>query len=64
MARPMDSTLQPDTSKANAYNQNAAVEPDIASGVVIKMPRQDDELLNEEQRRELIATIWREMYGP
>jgi hypothetical protein len=36
----------------------------LAVPVQTPQSRQDVEPLNEEQRRELIATIWREIYGP
>ena len=64
MARQMESTLRPNKSMANSHSRSAAVEPKINSSVAIKVTRQDVEPLNEEQRRELIATIWREIYGP
>jgi hypothetical protein len=49
MATQMESTLRPNM---------------IDSSVVIKETRQDVEPLTDEQRRELIATLWREIYGP
>ena len=64
MARQMESTLRPNKSRANSHRQNAKVQLEINSSDVVKATRQDVELLNEEQRRELVATIWREMYGP
>jgi len=39
------------------------LEPKTNSGVVGKETRQDVEPLNDEQSRELIETISREMYG-
>jgi hypothetical protein len=63
MATPMESTPRRNKPKANSHTQNAEAQPEIDSSVVIKVTRQDVEPLNEEQRRELIATIWREMYG-
>ena len=64
MATQMESTLRRNKSRANSHSQNAEAQPEIDSGVVIEENRQDVEPLNEEQRRELIATIWREIYGP
>lgn len=64
MARQMESILPPNRSRASSPSQNAEVEPKINSSVVSNVTRQDIELLNDEQRRELIATIWREIYGP
>lgn len=64
MATQMESLLRPNKSRAKSHTQNTEVEPKIDSSVVTKVSRQDVEPLNEEQRRELIATIWREMYGP
>jgi hypothetical protein len=64
MARQMESTLRPNKSGANSHSQNSEAQPEINSIVVSKATRQDIEPLNEEQRRELIATIWREIYGP
>jgi hypothetical protein len=64
MARQMESTLRPNKSRANAHSLNAEAQPEIDSSVVIKVTRQDVEPLTDEQRRELIATIWRELYGP
>ena len=64
MARQMESTLRPYESRVSSDRQNAKAQPEIKSSDVIKATRQDVESLNEEQRRELIATIWREIYGP
>jgi hypothetical protein len=64
MATQMESTPRPNKSRASSCSQNAEAQPEIDSGVVIEETRQDVEPLNEEQRRELIATIWREIYGP
>jgi hypothetical protein len=60
MATQMESAPRPNKSRANSYRQ----KPEIDSSILIKETRQDPEPLNEEQRRELIATIWREVYGP
>ena len=64
MARQMQSTLRPNESRANLHRQNAEAQVEFNSSDVVKATRQDVEPLNEEQRRELIATIWREIYGP
>jgi hypothetical protein len=64
MATQVESTRRPNQSGANSHSQNAEAQPEIDSSVVIKETRQDVEALNEEQRRDLIATIWREIYGP
>ena len=64
MARQMKSTLRAHKSRANSHSQSAEAQLEINSSDVIKATRQDVEPLNEEQRRELIATIWREIYGP
>jgi hypothetical protein len=64
MATQMEATPRPNKSRANSHSQNAAAQPEIDSSVVIKATRQDVEPLTDEQRRELIATIWREIYGP
>jgi hypothetical protein len=64
MATPMQSTPRPNKSRANSHSQNAKAQPEIDSSVVSKVTRQDVEPLTDEQRRELIATIWREIYGP
>ena len=64
MAKQMESTLRPNKSKANSHRQSAATQLEINSSDVVKATRQDSELLTDEQRRELIATIWREIYGP
>jgi hypothetical protein len=64
MATQMKSTRRPNRARANSHSQNAKAQPEIDSSVVIKEIRQDVEPLTDEQRRELIATIWREMYGP
>jgi hypothetical protein len=64
MATQMELTPQPKKSRANSHTQNAETQPEIDSSVVVKETPQDPEPLNEEQRRELIATIWREVYGP
>jgi hypothetical protein len=64
MATQMESTPRPSKSRANSHSQNAEGQSDIDSSGAIKVTRQDVEPLNEEQRRELIATIWREIYGP
>jgi hypothetical protein len=64
MATQMESAPRPNKSRANSHSGNAEAQPEIDSSVVIKETRQDVEALNEEQRRELIATIWREIYGP
>jgi hypothetical protein len=63
MARPMESTLPPNKSRANSHRQNAAAHETNSSDIV-KATRQDVGVLNEEQRRELIATIGREICGP
>ena len=64
MATPMESTPRPNKSRANSHRQNAKTQPEVDSRVVTKVTRQDVQSLNDEQRRELIATIWREIYGP
>jgi hypothetical protein len=64
MATQMESTPRPNKSSANSHSQNVQAQPEIDSSVGIKVTGQDVEPLNEEQRRELIATIWREIYGP
>jgi hypothetical protein len=64
MATQMQSTPRPYKSRANSHSQNAEAQPEIDSSVVIKETEQDVEPLTDEQRRELIATIWREIYGP
>jgi hypothetical protein len=64
MATQMESTPRPNKSRANSPGQNAEAQPEVDSSVVIKVTRQDIEALTDEQRRELIATIWREIYGP
>jgi hypothetical protein len=64
MATRMESTPRPNKSRANSDSQNAEAQSEIDSSVVIKVPRQDVEPLTDEQRRELITTIWREIYGP
>lgn len=64
MATQMESAPRPNQSRANSHTRNAETQPEIDSSVVIKESPQDPEPLNEEQRRELIATIWREVYGP
>jgi hypothetical protein len=61
MTTQMESTNK---SRANSHRRNAEAQPDIDSSVVNKVTPQDDEPLTDEQRRELIATIWREIYGP
>jgi hypothetical protein len=63
MATQMESTPRPNKSRANSHSQNTETQPEIDSSVVIKETRQDVEPLTDEQRRELIATIWREIYG-
>ena len=64
MARQMESTRRPNRPRANSHSHNAEAQLEINSSDVVKATRQDAELLNEEQRRELIATIYREIYGP
>jgi len=64
MAMQMESTHRPNMPRVNSHSQNAEAQPEIDSSVVIKETRQDVEPLTDEQRRELIATIWREIYGP
>jgi hypothetical protein len=64
MATQMESTPRPNKSRANSHSQNSEAQSEIDSSVVIKVPRQDVEPLTDEQRRELITTIWREVYGP
>jgi hypothetical protein len=61
MTTQMESTNK---SRANSHSRNAEAQPDIDSSVVIKVTPQDVEPLTDEQRRELIATIWQEIYGP
>jgi hypothetical protein len=64
VATQIESTSRPNKSRANSHSQNAEAQPEIDSSVVIKVTRQDVEPLTDAQRRELIATIWREIYGP
>ena len=64
MATQMESTRRPNKSRANSHSRNAEAQPQIDSTVALKVTRQDVEPLTDEQRRELIATIWREIYGP
>ncbi len=64
MPTQMESTPRRNTPCAISHRQNAEAQPEIDSSVVIKVTRQDGEPLTDEQRRELIATIWREIYGP
>ena len=64
MATQMESTPRAYKSRANSHSQNAEAQPEIDSSGAIKGTRQDVEPLTDEQRRELIATIWREIYGP
>ena len=64
MATQMESTRRPNQSMANPPSRNAEAQPETDSSVEIKETLQDPEPLNEEQRRQLIATIWREVYGP
>ena len=64
MATQMESTPRPNKSRKNSHSQNAEAQSEIDSSVVIKVTRQDVEPLTDEQRRDLIATIWQEIYGP
>ena len=64
MATQVKLTLRANKSGANSRSQNAEAQPEIDSSVVIKDTRQDIEPLTDAQRRELIETIWREIYGP
>ena len=64
MATQTESTPRPNESRASSYSQNAEAQPEIDSSAVVEETRPDVEPLSEEQRRELIATIWREIYGP
>ena len=64
MATQMESRRRPNKSRANSHSQNAEAQREFDSSVVIKVTQQDVEPLTDEQRRELIATIWREIYGP
>ena len=64
MAKQVESTLQANKSRADSRSQNGEAQPEIDSSVVVKDTRQDIEPLTDAQRRELIATIWREIYGP
>jgi hypothetical protein len=64
MTTQMESTPRRNKPRANSHSQNAEAQPEIDSSVVNKVARQDVEPLTDEQRRELIATIWREIYGP
>jgi hypothetical protein len=64
MATQMESTPRPNKSTTNSHSQKAEAQPKIDSSVVTKVARQDVEPLTDQQRRELIATIWREIYGP
>jgi hypothetical protein len=64
MATQMESTPRPNKLRVNPHSQSAEAQSETDSSVVIKETRQDVESLTDEQRRELIATIWREIYGP
>ena len=64
MATQMESAPRPNKSRTNSHGQNAEAQPEIDSSAVVEETRPDVEPLSEEQRRELIATIWREIYGP
>jgi hypothetical protein len=63
MATQIESTLRSNKSRAK-HSQNLEVQPEINSSTAIKVTRPDAEPLTDEQRQELIATIWREIYGP
>jgi phage terminase small subunit len=62
MATQMESTPRRIKPRVK-HRQTAEAQSEIDSSVVTKVTRQDVESLNEEQRRELVATIWREIYG-
>jgi hypothetical protein len=64
VATQIESTPRPNESRSNSHNQNAEAQPEIDSSVEVKATWQDVEPLTDEQRRELIATISREIYGP
>jgi hypothetical protein len=64
MATQMEPTPRRNEPRENSHSLNARAQPEIDSGVVTKATWQDLEPLTEEQRRELIAAIWREIYGP
>jgi hypothetical protein len=64
MATQTESAPRPNKSRTNSHGQNAEAQPEIDSSVVMKETRKDVEPLTDEQRRELIAAIWREIYGP
>ncbi len=64
MTTQMESTPRRIKPRANSHSQNAEAQPEIGSSVAIKVTREDVEPLTDQQRRELIATIWREIYGP
>jgi hypothetical protein len=64
VATQMESTPRPNKSRPNSHSQSSEAQPKIDSSVVIKVTRQDVEPLTDAQRRELIAAIWREIYGP
>jgi hypothetical protein len=62
MGTQMESTPRLTRSRANSHSQNAETQPEIVS-TAVKVTPQDVEPLTDEQRRQLIATIWREIYG-
>jgi hypothetical protein len=64
MATQTQPSRRANKSRAISRSQSAEAQPESDSSVVIKVTRQDVEPLTDEQRRELIATIWREIYGP
>jgi hypothetical protein len=63
MATQVESTPRRNEPRAHSQSHNTEAQPEIDSSVN-KVTSQDGEPLNEEQRRELIAAIWREIYGP
>jgi hypothetical protein len=65
MATQTDPSRQPHKSRASSDRQPAQnAQPEIVSSTVTKVSRLEAGLITDEQRRELIATIWREIYGP
>ena len=63
MATQMEPTPRRNEPRENSHSQNAEAQPEIESSVT-KAIWQDLEPLTDQQRRELIAAIWREIYGP
>ena len=64
MATPIQPTPRRNKPRENSHTQNVEAQPEIDSSAVVKVARHDVEPLTDEQRRELIAAISREIYGP